>query len=294
MEFIHLIILLVVIILAYLFLGFSLRLILAKFLRNPVDDQPDWGIVEEHRISTINGKTLECWVVHPDKLKEKNEERLLRENPAVLLIHGWGRNRGRMVSRARIYGQKGFTTILFSARDHGNSDKELTGMSIVRFSQDLEACVEWWGKPVIVVGHSIGGGAALIVAARNSLIRAVIAEAPPMAFPQRLKNVYRPMLGWLTPLLIPGLILATLVAFRKNSKLEYSPLDASSKIKVPVFLIHGKDDSIFSYEDTIHLGKKLACKVWIPENTSHFDIEDHPDYSKQVISFVESVYPPVL
>ncbi|MHA2371298.1 MAG: alpha/beta hydrolase [Candidatus Hodarchaeales archaeon] len=278
MEVIHLILLLTVIILTYIFLGFSFRLMLAKFPRNPVDDQPDWGLVEEHRFSTVNGKTLECWVVYPDNLKEKNEERILRNKPAVLLIHGWGRNRGRMVSRARIYGQKGFTTILFSARDHGNSDKELTGMSIVRFSQDLEACVEWWGKPVIVVGHSIGGGAALIVTARNSLIRAVIAEAPPMAFPQRLKNVYRPILRWLTPVFMPGLILATLVAFRKHSKLDYSPLDASSNIKVPTFLIHGKDDSIFSYEDTIRLGKNLACKVWIPENTSHFDIEYHPDY----------------
>ncbi|MFW9916288.1 MAG: alpha/beta hydrolase [Candidatus Thorarchaeota archaeon] len=288
MEIIHLIVLLTVIILAYLFLGFSLQIIIANVPRSSVDEQPDWGTVEEHRIPTINGKTMECWVVHPDKGKEKNEE-----YPAVLLVHGWGRNRGRMVSRARIYGQKGFTTILFSARDHGHSDKELTGMSIVRFSQDLEAVVKWWGKPVIVAGHSIGGGAALIVAGKSELIRAVIAETPPMAFPQRLKNVYRPALRWLTPVLMPGIRLSTWIAFRKHSKLDYSPIEASSKIKVPVFLIHGKEDSIFSYEDTIRLGKKLACKVWIPENTSHFDIENHPDYSEQVMSFVESVYPSV-
>ncbi len=278
------------IIIVYFVISVSIALILANFPRRPVEDIPDWGVVKDCRIPTINGKTMEGWVVYPNRLKVETDEDILRENPAVILIHGWGRNRGRMISRARIYGKNGYTTILFSVRDHGNSDKELMGMSIVRFSQDLDACVKWWGKPVIITGHSIGAGATLIVAARNPLVKAVIAEASPYAFPHSLKFVYKPVLKWFTPLFLPGITIYTLIKFRKYSRQEYSPAEAAKNITVPCFLIHGKNDNILPSKYTPLLQKQIQanCKMWIPDQTSHHDIEDHPDYEKQVIEFITS------
>ncbi|MHA2245698.1 MAG: alpha/beta hydrolase [Candidatus Hodarchaeales archaeon] len=273
----------------YFVIALILALILANVPRRPVDDYPDWGLTIDYRVPTINGKTMECWVVYPDKLREETDENILRSNPAIILIHGWARNRGRMVSRARIYGENGYTTILFSTRDHGNSDKEITGMSIVRFSQDLESCVNWWGKPVIITGHSIGAGATLIVAGRNSLIKAVIAEASPYAFPHSLKYVYQPILKWFTLLFLPGIKIITLIKFRKNSKQEFSPFDAASSITAPTFLIHGKDDDILPYGYTYLLQKNITdSKIWLPDKTGH-NIEEHPDYSKQIIGFIKSI-----
>lgn len=277
------------IIIGYFIITFSLALLLWNIPRRPIDDHPDWGLTKDYRVPAINGKTMECWVVYPDKLKEETDENVLKQNPAVILIHGWGRNRGRMVSRARIYGKHGYTTILISVRDHGNSDKEITGMSIARFSQDLDSCVNWWGKPVFITGHSIGAGATLIVAARNSLVKAAIAEASPYAFPHSLKYVYRPILKWFTPLLLPGIKIITLIKFRKYSKQEFSPLDAVPSIRVPTFLIHGKKDNVLPYKYTVRLHRSISqSKIWILDNTSHHDIENHPDYSDQVIGFIES------
>ena len=121
----HIIIWFVMIIIAYFVIALSLALILANIPRRPVDDYPDWGLTKDYRVPAINGKTMECWVVYPDKLKEETDENVLKQNPAIILIHGWARNRGRMVSRARIYGRHGYTTVLISVRDHGNSDKEI-------------------------------------------------------------------------------------------------------------------------------------------------------------------------
>ncbi|UCE15092.1 MAG: alpha/beta fold hydrolase [Candidatus Heimdallarchaeota archaeon] len=270
----------------YFFITLAITLILANLPRRPVDGIPDWGTVKDCRIPTVNGKTIEAWVVYPHKSETNNNKK-----PAIILIHGWGRNRARMISRARMYGREGYTTILISVRDHGNSDKEVTGMSILRFSQDLEACVEWWGKPVILAGHSIGAGSTLIVAGKNSLVKGVVAEAPPYAFPHSLKYVYGPILKWFTPLFMPGITTITLLKVRNHSRRDYSPLDAAKTIPntVSTFLIHGKKDRILPWKLTPLLGKKIKrCEIWIPEESTHYDIEEHPDYEKNVINFIKS------
>ncbi|MFX0087242.1 MAG: alpha/beta hydrolase, partial [Candidatus Hodarchaeota archaeon] len=266
---------------------YAITLFLANYPRMPVDEKPDWGEWKEFKIPTYNNKKLECWVVYPEKINPVEND----EKAAIILIHGWGRNRGRMVSRARIYGRNGYITILISARDHGNSDKERLGMSIIRFSQDVEACLKWWGKKAIIVGHSIGAGASIIVAAKNSdLVKAVIAESTPYAFPYSLKYVYHPALRWFTPIFLPGIIIITLLKVRNHSKKDYSPLEAASKLKCPVLLIHGKNDQIFPYKYVKLLEKAIGdhCKSWIPDNADHHNIENHPEYEQTVIEFINA------
>ena len=278
------------VILFYFLLSLSVALLLAKYPRDPVDEKPDWGVFEEYRILTRNNKKMECWVVYPDKMRNIEDITKLKENPAIILLHGWGRNRGRMISRARVYGRNGYTTILFSVRDHGDSEKELLGMSILRFSQDLEACLKWWGKPAILLGHSIGAGASLLVASRNQgLVNFVIAESTPYAFPYSLKYVYRPALRRFTTFFIPGITFITLLKFRKFTRKYYSPLDASSDIICPVLLIHGKKDQIFPYKYAKRLQNAIGnqCKVWISEEMDHSNIENHPDYEKNVMKFLK-------
>jgi pimeloyl-ACP methyl ester carboxylesterase len=263
-----------------------IMLVLAKFPRNPLPDTPDWGIKEEYWIPTVNNKKLECWVVRPDE-NLNNRTGLKDDFPAVILLHGWGRNRGRMVTRARIYGEKGYTTILFSARDHGQSDKELIGMSIIRFTQDLKACIDWWGKPVVLCGHSIGGGAALLAGAQNSHVKAIIAESPPYAFPFSLKYVYQPALKILTPILMPGITFITLRLFRRFKQGEYSPLASTTKINVPTLIIHGKQDIIFPYEYSLKLSSRIKYStLWTPENGTHYNHEFLPEYRDYVLKFL--------
>ena len=264
-------------------------LVLAKFPRDPISDSPDWGTIEEHRIPTVNNKLLECWVVRPNKnLAIKNG--LSSKIPAIVLLHGWGRNRGRMVARAKIYGEQGYTTILLSARDHGGSDKELLGMSIIRFTQDLKACIKWWNQPVVLCGHSIGGGAALLAGAQNPQVKAIIAESPPYAFPFSLKYVYKPALKMFTPILIPGVRFTTLRVFKRFRKGEYSPIDIAPKIDAPTLIIHGKHDAIFPYKYSYELNSRIKnSTLWVPEDGTHFNHEHLPEYRKKVLDCLSQV-----
>lgn len=264
----------------YLAVSLVIVLLFAKFPRDDVDDKPDWGIVKEERVPTINGKSLECWVVNP--------ETKLENRPAIIFIHGWGRNRGRMVSRAKMYAQHGFTTILFSARDHGESSKERFGMNIIKFSEDLDACINWWGKPVIICGHSMGGGAALLVGSRNPLVKAVIAEAPPISFPHDLKYTYRPGLRGLTGTFIPGITIIVLRTFRRFHKTDYSPIEVADRITVPTLIIFGKKDDILPYKAAELLKSEIPnCQLWLPEDGNHSNLENLPDYGSKTFSFLQ-------
>ena len=76
-------------------------------------DPPDWGRVTDTRIPTEEGGELEVWRVDPDG----------PSRGVAVLAHGWSRNRDRMVHRARLFADMGFTTVMHSARDHGNSTR---------------------------------------------------------------------------------------------------------------------------------------------------------------------------
>jgi pimeloyl-ACP methyl ester carboxylesterase len=279
-NLIQILLVFLLLLLVYLFVCLAIVIILAKVPRNNIDEKPDWGSIKDERITTINGKNLDCWVVSPEGETENR--------PAIILLHGWGRNRGRMVSRARIYANHGFTTILLSVRDHGASSKERLGMSIIKFSEDLEACVNWWGKPVILCGHSIGGGATLLVGSRNPLVKAIIAEAPPISFPHDFKYVYRPGLRGLTGFFIPGITIVVLGIFRRFHNNDYSPIEVAKRISVPTLIIFGKKDEIFPYRFAELLKSNLPNgELWLPDQGDHYNIEDLPDYGSKTFAFLK-------
>ena len=101
----------IVSIVAYLILTLFFTYLAFQIPRDPVADPPDWGEITDTRIAAVNGGEIEVWRVEPEEASRG----------VVVLAHGWGRNRDRMVPRARIFGEMGFTTVIPSARDHGQS-----------------------------------------------------------------------------------------------------------------------------------------------------------------------------
>ena len=100
----------------YLAICFLIIFILAKLPRDPEPDIPDWGVLESHKIPTVHNKFLESWVVYPSDSHRHNSS-FTDSTPSIILLHGWGRNRGRMVSRAKFYGEKGFSLLILSEKN---------------------------------------------------------------------------------------------------------------------------------------------------------------------------------
>jgi pimeloyl-ACP methyl ester carboxylesterase len=226
----------------YLLLSLYFTYAVHRIPRRPVEDPPDWGTVRDVRIPARDGGFLELWRVDP-------------EGPCrgvVVLAHGWGRNRARMVARARIFGKLGFATVMHSARDHGGSSR-LKLVNAFRFAEDVETVIDWVGEPVLLYGHSAGAAGAIIAASRHpEKIRLLFLEGCYARTKESLRRLYRNY-NRLFGLIFGNtvvLMMDMLYGFRMDS---INPIDLAPKIDCPVLVIHGEKDQNFPLQDARRL-----------------------------------------
>lgn len=265
--------------LIYLLACSFLTYVVQQFPRNPVKDPPDWGKITDTIIPAEGGGSLEVWRIDPE-----GEKRGI-----VVFAHGWGRNRDRMVGRARVFAGWGFTAVIHSARDHGNSSPKRL-MNAVRFSEDIEAVLNWVGEPVILYGHSAGSAGAIIAASRcPSHIRALFLEASYSQTKPALKSLY----SWVHPafgkLFAPTII--RLMDFYYRGALElYDPSHLAKQMKMPVMIIHGSEDHRFPVRFAKQLKNSFdhdAVSIYIAEGAGHSDSSLTPGYAPAVKAFLD-------
>lgn len=230
----NLLIILVTLAGAYGLVTLVLAYVVQQYPRNPVKDPPDWGQVQDLRLDTVDGGSIEVWRVVPDG----------PVRGTILFMHGWGRNRDRMVSRARIFARWGFTTVMLSARDHGHSSPSRM-MNIMKFAEDIETVLKWLDEPVMLYGHSAGSGGALIAALRNpEKIRLLFLEGVFAETREALMHLYI----WASPFFghcFGPMILFWMNLFYRGRLRRMTPCRLAGDIKMPVMLIHGEKDRRF-------------------------------------------------
>ncbi|MCK4826769.1 alpha/beta hydrolase, partial [bacterium] len=221
-------------VLAYILLVLYFLYLVHRIPRKPVKEVPDWGRVIDTRIPSIDGGSLEVWRVEPEG----------RSRGIVLFAHGWSRNRDRMVSRARVFGQLGFTTVIHSARDHGNSTP-YRFMNAFRFAEDTEAVLKWINEPVLLYGHSLGAAGAIIVANRNpDKISLLFLEGCYARTKEALRKLYRNYNRFFGIFFAPMVVFFMDIFYRFRLD-EVSPVRLASDIDIPVLIIHGELDQSF-------------------------------------------------
>ncbi|MGD8589644.1 MAG: alpha/beta fold hydrolase, partial [Chromatiales bacterium] len=200
---------------------------------------------EAVHIPTANGKRLFAWFI---PLPEG-----LTSGPAVVVMHGWGGNAGQMLPFAALLHPAGIACLLLDARSHGESDSD-SFSSMPRFAEDLEHGLDWLARQaridpqrLFLLGHSVGAGAALLVASRRHELAGVIsiaAFAHPAELMRRQMNShhipYLP-LGWLVLRYIERTIQASFDAI--------APCHTIRLTTCPVLLIHGEADATVPPDD---------------------------------------------
>lgn len=263
----------------YIVLVFISVYVVHQFPRSPVSDKPDWGSVRDEIIPAQNGGFLEVWRIEPEG----------RSKGVVLFAHGWGRNRGRMVGRARIFGEWGFTTVIHSARDHGGSSP-CRFMNAVRFAEDIESVMDWIGEPVLLYGHSAGSAGAIIAANRNhGRIKILFLEASYAYTKEALRSLY----GWFNAFF--GIFFAPAVLFLmdilyKNRIDSVSPARLAPGIKIPVMLIHGEKDARFPLRFAEKLKNSFMpgrAELYVAKGADHSDSSRTPGYAEAVKDFMD-------
>ena len=182
-------------------------------------------------------------------------------SPAVVLIHGWESARDRTLPHAQFLHAAGFAVLAIDVRGHGANGPELLPISVGEFAADARSAVAWLGGRddigrIGVLGHSMGGAGAIVAAATDPGIAAVVALSAP-AGPYRLTRQTFRLAGLPLPAPVawPLAWLTTRVYLRprRHRPADISASRAIREIAAPVLLVHGSEDRVMPVGDLARL-----------------------------------------
>jgi len=244
---------------------------------------PDGLPWREVSIPTVRGKQLFGWFIPAGK-----------RAPALAILHGWGGNAEMMLPLAKRLHAAGYALLFFDARCHGRSDGD-TFASLPRFAEDLEHAVDWLGVQsevdegrVGVIGHSVGAGAALLLASRRHDIAAVVSLAA-FAHPAGM------MRRWLKFKRIPFWPLGAYILFYVQRVIghrfdDIAPSHTIRSVECPVLLAHGTEDETVPVSEAreIYANRKDGRVRLLPMQGSHDEYTEMERHIGTMIGFLDN------
>ena len=270
---------------------FGLNLLIRKGLAAPrvvETAEPDGLPWEAVCIPGAGGKSLFGWFIPAGP-----------RAPAVAVLHGWGGNAQMMLPLARPLHDAGFALLFFDARCHGRSDGD-SFASLPRFAEDLTCAVNWLqarpevdARRVGVIGHSVGAGAALLMASRNPTVAGVVSLAA-FAHPATM------MRRWLQSMHIPHFPLGAYILWYVQRTIgrrfdDIAPCHTIGLIHCPVLLVHGTDDQVVPADDAraIHAGRQSERVSLLLLPGGHDDCSELDSVMSEVIEFLNRALAPM-
>jgi dipeptidyl aminopeptidase/acylaminoacyl peptidase len=188
--------------------------------------------------------------------------------PAVLLVHGWESARDRTLPNAVFLHAAGFHVLTLDVRGHGANGAERLPLTAGEFGADalsgVRALLE---RPDVtrvgILGHSMGSVGALLAAAAEPRVAAVVATATP-ADPYRLtRQTFRlARLPIPDPLAYPLAWLTTRVFLRprRHRPADVSAARAIERFGGPVLLVHGTEDAVVPRAHMARLAARVRAR----------------------------------
>jgi pimeloyl-ACP methyl ester carboxylesterase len=85
--------------------------------------------------------------------------------PSILMLHGGGQNRFSWKNTGQILAEEGFHVVALDSRGHGDSDRAPdANYTVDVLCADTLAVIDQIGRPVILIGASMGGMTGMLVA----------------------------------------------------------------------------------------------------------------------------------
>ena len=184
--------------------------------------------------------------------------------PGVVLVHGWESARDRTLPLAQFLHAAGFHSLSVDIRGHGANAAEALPLSAGEFGLDaLAAFHALVARPEVtsgaIVGHSMGAIGAVLAAAADPRVAAVVATSTP-ADPYRLtRQTFRlARLPIPDPIAYPLAWLTTRVYLRPRAHVvaDISASAAIARYAGPILLIHGDADDVVP---VAHLSRLAAA-----------------------------------
>ncbi|UVI28835.1 alpha/beta hydrolase [Paenibacillus spongiae] len=266
--------------------------------KRPNDNQPDRPF--ENVTFESGGSTLCGWLIHPQDREhsQPNSGNQADKRPLVVIAHGWGSNRSRVLRYTKPLLGAGFSLFMYDARSHGESDS-ISAPSALMFRDDIASAVASVRKfknvdaeRVAVLGHSLGGFGALLALADGLPVRAVVTDSTPTRFETMLRaELKRHKLPYFPlGLLIPPIWLHRAGITRSEYAKAQLPeaLDRNDNgAHIPVLMVHANGDDFIPADDLRELAKERKLNTLFVKGAGHSSSEEDPAFWQRVIPFLK-------
>ncbi|WP_456443247.1 alpha/beta hydrolase [Caldithrix abyssi] len=235
-------------------------------------------------IETVHHKKLQMFEVSAQKQGEV----------AFLCVHGWANTVDNFLELAARLVKFG-PVYLLNTRNHGKSARE-NSMTILKYETDIRHAIDYIenkyeGKvKIVLLGHSLGGAAALLTASDDKRVAGVVSISTFSDMEKILRQGF--VKSNLPEWFINGLL--TYIEFRIGRSLkQVSPAWIVTKLDVPVLLIHGTKDEVVDYmemEKIFKEAKKKQAEKFVAKGHNHSSLLKDENVSIAIESFIKKQF----
>lgn len=267
-----------------LFLAGSLWLMLYPPVPRDLDGAPDLDAAAERVRIPVGEDALDGWVLPGPR------------RAVVVVLHGHGRDHARAWRYAGFLRDAGYGVVTVDFRSSRARNRVPTTLGAHELA-DATATLDWVaasprfrGHAVALLGESLGGSVALVLAARRPEVRAVVADCPFASGRRALEDTVE----WWTKL--PGAPVAAAVAAvaRAVTGVDPGALDvvaaADSLGGVPLYLIHAAGDDRMRPGQARAVWRAAGAKdsLWLTPGGHNEGWQRDPDgYARRVLAFLD-------
>lgn len=217
---------------------------------------------------------------------------------AIIVCHGLRHDKNSAIRFVQYLVREGYTLLLIDFRNHGESSGAVTSYGYYE-KYDLHGAIDFLRfriripGSIGILGASMGASIALMAAAENEAVRALVLDSPFSS----LKKITMDRVSQLTHLPKPVLQFPMNLAYHWLHRVEHidvpsvEPAQLAKGLRCPLFLIHGENDTVIPADHSRAIFENAGPEkeLWIVENAGH--LGSYPanpsEYESRVLQFFE-------
>jgi pimeloyl-ACP methyl ester carboxylesterase len=246
----------------------------------------DVGLPQENvTITTHDGLRLKGWLISQG----------MNAQGTVLFLHGVGDCKIAGIALARLFYEQKYNIFLYDSREHGESEGDYCTYGYYE-KYDVVTVIEYLSRRtdlrlgrIAIFGTSMGAAVAIQAAALDDRIVAVVAEA---SFTD-LKTIsvdYQRRIIKLPWHFLRNVYLARSQKLASFKARNVSPLEDVKNIHIPIFFIHGTNDSFIKHEysEILHEHANEPKELLLIPGADHNDLWEFGGhvYQRRIMAFL--------